>query len=425
MSSKYPSWYRSRGYLHFDLPIGYKKACAIVKNSKRIATHAFYPFINYTLTAEKITKDPASHKLINKPKDRPIAYASHIDSHIFAFYSALLSDRYEEELRQRNIGDSILAFRSLGKSNIEFAKEAFDHIRSLGKCGVVALDITGFFDNLNHSILKQKWAALLNRKRLPADHYNIFKAITKWSSVERKELYKTLSISKHNPKHGRYRVCSPVEFRDIIRGNKLIKKNNSDKGIPQGSPISAFLSNIYMIDFDQHVSDLVASLGGRYVRYCDDMLVIVPLEWRDKIAGEIVKRIKALKIDINPKKTEIRTFERSNGKIVADKPLQYLGFLFDGEQVIIRSSALARYSERMKRGVQLAKSTKIKRNRLKLDLGRKPTRLYKHKLYEKYSHLGQRNFVRYGFRAAKIMNSKAIKRQLKPLWRRLLVEIEK
>lgn len=425
MPFKHPAWYRSRGYLHFDLPIGYRKAKAIVTSPERVASHAFYPLINYTLTADKITKDPESHKLINKPKHRPIAYAAHIDSHIYAYYSKKLTKAYECDLNARGLGDSVLAFRSLGKSNIEFAKETFDHIRDFGVCGVVGLDISGFFDNLDHSIIKEKWAGILGVSSLPNDHFNVFKSITKWSSVNRDELYHHLGVSKNNPKNCRYRVCEPGQFRKTVRGGGLISKNMGMKGIPQGSPISALLSNIYMIDFDQEVHEMMTELGGHYYRYCDDMLLIVPLEWRDKVAGEVVKKIKALKIEINPNKTEIRTFKRENGQLLADKPLQYLGFLFDGQQVTIRSAALARYSERMKRGVRLAKLTKRKRNRLKAATGRKPRKLYKHKLYEKYSHLGERNFVRYGLRAAEIMDSDAIRRQLKPLWNRLKEEIEK
>lgn len=337
----------------------------------------------------------------------------------------MLTECYERELKARGLEGSVLAFRALGKSNIEFAKEAFDQIQAFGECGVVGLDISGFFDNLDHSILKQKWAAILGQSSLPSDHYNVFKSITKWSSVYRDELYQALGISKHNPKNGRYRVCSPKEFRQKVRGGGLIKKNIAAKGIPQGSPISALLSNIYMLNLDQEVYEMITALGGRYYRYCDDMLFIVPLSWRDNVAGEVVKKIKALRIEINTKKTERRTFTYLNKRLLSDKPLQYLGFLFNGEEVTIRSAALARYSERMKRGVRLAKLTKIKKNRLKIASGRKPTKLYKRKLYEKYSHLGQRNFVRYGFRAADIMNSKAIKRQLTPLWNRLIEEIKK
>ena len=51
--------------------------------------------------------------------------------------------------------------------------------------------------------------------------------------------------------------------------------------------------------------------------------------------------------------------------------------------------------------------------------------LYKRKLHSLYSYRGKRNFLSYGYRAAKIMNSKSIKKQLKPLWQRFQDEILK
>ncbi len=421
----YPSWYRKRGYLHFDLPIGINKAKKIVTNPQSVVSHSFYPLISYTLSADKITKDPKTSKLINKPKERPIAYAAHVDSHIFSYYNKKLSALFEEALKEKDLIDNVLAFRSLGKSNIEFAKDVFNEIVSYGSCGVVCLDVSKFFDTLDHELLKDAWSYVLGDHRLPNDHYAVFKAITKWSMVDRDDLYEKFSISKHNPKsQNRRRICTPKEFREIVRDGDLIQSNNRI-GIPQGTPISAMLSNIYMLKFDQEVKSMINDLDGKYYRYCDDMLVIVPVESRKKVAGEIVKLIQDLKLGINTKKTEIRTFEKKDNQLTTDKPLQYLGFLFDGEQVTIRSSALARYSERMKRGVSLAKRTQKKHNKLRRNNGKIPKSLYKRKLYEKFSHLGQRNFIRYGHRAAKIMDSQSIRNQLKPLWLRLKEEIEK
>ena len=423
--SKFPAWYRSRGYLHFDLPLSYRKAAAIATNPDRVAKHAFYPFLDYTITAEKIAKDEATQKLVSKPKKRPIKYAAHADSHIYAYYSEKLSAAYENELTKRDLGEPVLAFRSLGKSNIDFAKQAFDTISAFGECAVVALDISGFFDNIDHQILKEKWASLLGEPRLPPDHFSVFKSITKWSSVDKGKVYELLGISKHNPKNGRHRICDAETFRTHVRGGGLVQANPDSKGIPQGSPISALLSNIYMLDFDQDVKRMTDYLNGKYYRYCDDMLLIGPLSSKDYVEAEIMAKIAALKIEINPKKTDKRVFTLKRSRLTADKPLQYLGFLFDGQQITIRSAALARYSERMKRAVRRAKRTKIKRNRLKIASGRMPKPLFKRKLYEKYSHLGKRNFIRYGLRAAEAMESPAIKRQLKPLWERLQEEIEK
>ena len=115
-----------------------------------------------------------------------------------------------------------------------------------------------------------------------------------------------------------------------------------------------------------------------------------------------------------------------NGKLQkCDRTLQYLGFIFDGERILIRSATLAKFSGRMNQGVRLAKATAKSRNAARMERGLSPKVLYKRKLYERYSHLGQRNFVRYGIRAADIMKSDAIRRQLRPLWTRLKSAIER
>lgn len=180
-----------------------------------------------------------------------------------------------------------------------------------------------------------------------------------------------------------------------------------------------------MLDFDVAMKKYAKERSGYYFRYCDDMLFIIPTKYKNDLAGDVVKSIKHLKVDINPKKTEIRDFSLKDGVLVASMPLQYLGFIFDGCSVFLRSSSLARYSERMKRGVRLAKATMESKNKIRAARGEPLRPLFKKKIYARYSHIGRRNFLTYGYRAAKIMGSKAIKRQLKPLQSRLENEILK
>lgn len=420
-----PPWYRKRGYLHFDLPLGIKSATTLVARSSRVAEHSFYPLLKYLIITEKIAKEEGSQKLERKKKERPIAYAAHADSHIYAYYAFTIGKKYESEIKRRGIDNSILAFRALGKSNIEFARDAFEDIVLRGDCDVVGIDVTSFFDELNHLTLKEQWASLLNADQLPDDHYRIFQSITRWSWVDRDKVYELFGISPNNPKAGRHRICTPEQFRDQVRKGGIIETNKLKKGIPQGSPISALLSNLYMIDFDQEVHKFTSSIDGRYYRYCDDILLIVPPGHKNTALDFVKDKIAGLQLSVHPKKTTEHEFRTKGVQLLADRPLQYLGFLFDGRQAIIRSAALARYSERMKKAVRLAKMTRLKRNAMKHRQGAAARPLYKRRLYAKFSHLGKRNFVTYGIRAARIFNSRAIRSQLKPLWRKLKEEIEK
>jgi len=421
---KHP-WYRPRHYLHFDQPVGLKSAQSIVASPCRVSKHAFYPLISYKVTAEKVYKDPGTNNLKKKSKERPIAYAAHMDSQIYAYYSHLLSQKYENKLKDLGVTDSVLAFRSLGKSNIDFASDAFKMIKAFGECAVVALDVSGFFDNLDHAELKKQWAYLLDTNSLPDDHFAVYKSLTSFSTVDKEKLYDRLGISIHNPKNGRKRVCTPSEFRDLVRGEGLITSNPNRYGIPQGSPLSALISNIYMLGFDKRSHDFASKHNGKYYRYCDDMLFIMPLSYREEVEVKVAEEIGSVKLKINTDKTVIREFRISGERLISDKPLQYLGFTYDGESIYVRSSSLARYSDRMRRGVRLAKTTKIKRNRDKIQRGIPRKELYRKKLYSRYSHLGKRNFIRYALRAAETMGSKSIKKQIKPLWNRLIEEIEK
>ncbi|NVK29516.1 MAG: hypothetical protein HWE20_00835 [Gammaproteobacteria bacterium] len=423
MDNSHP-WYRVRRYLHFDPPVGLKSAIKIATNPSKVSRHSFYPLISYHVTSKKLKRNKETGELKPKIKNRPISYAAHMDSHIYSYYAWSLSELYENKLREKGISECVLAFRSLGKSNIDFALDAFNEISTRKNCSAVALDISGFFDNLDHKLLKESWVSLLDKKNLPPDHYSVFKSLTQFSTVDKEILYKKLNISPNNPKKDRYRICEPQIFRDVVRANGMVNKHSIRKGIPQGTPISALLSNIYMIDFDVWANEEVKKVGGRYFRYCDDMLFILPRIHKNRVEGLVREHIRDLLIDINVDKTEIRDFRLIDGVVTADKPLQYLGFTFDGQRILIRSAALARYSEKMKRGVRLAKATMRKRNRLRVERGEAPKKLFRNKVYEQYSHLGKRNFIRYGLRSAEIMNSKAMKKQLKPLWERLIKEIE-
>ncbi len=423
MEESLPEWYRERRYLHFDRPVLAAKATEIVANPSEVSRHSFYPLIGYEVTKKKIRKDKTTGKVVSSLKNRPIRYAAHVDSHIYAYYAHLLSSKYETELARRELQDCVLAFRSLGKSNIEFAGQVFDDIRKMGTCGVVALDVSEFFDTIDHAVLKGSLEKLLNVHRLPTDYFAVFKAITQFSFVDKKVLFEKLGVSLSRPKRSGPRLCSPKQFRELVREGNLVDSNKKLFGIPQGTPISALLSNIYMLDFDEKIQKTVLEQGGKYYRYCDDIVVIAPLASRDTIEKIIQNEIKALNLTINAKKTERVSFQLIGANLTADKPLQYLGFTFDGERVLIRSAALARYSEHMKGGVKLAKATAKKVNQIRARRGLAPRPIFMRKLYTRYSHLGRRNFVTYGHRAAKILDSEAIKGQLKPLWKRLQSEI--
>jgi len=414
-------WYKPRKYLHFDRPLGQKPAYDYVTSPKKVAQHSFYPFITYTSQVLKYRLDKGRGVFTKKPKPRPISYAAHLDSHIYAYYCFLLSEKYEAELVRRGLHTSVLAFRSIdSKNNIHFAHDAFEEIKARGECCVLAFDIEKFFDRIDHSILKQAWSRLLDVKMLPDDHFSVYRSITKSARVDKVDLYKKLGVSLHNPCVNDARLCSAKKFREDVRGGGLLSVNPESRGIPQGSPISALLSNIYMLEFDLALLNSLSLTESVFFRYCDDLLIICDLEHEDAVHDFVDVQVKRLKLDLQHAKTEVRHFTYDpSGKLRADKPVHYLGFSFDGQREHIRSSSITRYYKKMRKKIWVTKKAMDRCNGLRAGRGEAPRELFLRSIYRGYSCVGRRNFITYGFRAAKIMNSQSIRKQLRPHWKKL------
>ena len=92
------------------------------------------------------------------------------------------------------------SYRSLELCNIDFAKEVFDYISTQGECVAIALDIKGFFDNLDHQQLKKKWLTVINTNentpfsKLPNDQYKLFNSLSQFAFIEKIDLLNCLSI---------------------------------------------------------------------------------------------------------------------------------------------------------------------------------------------------------------------------------------
>ena len=89
---------------------------------------------------------------------------------IYRYYAYLINERYNQRVRKDGIDSVAVAYRTnLGKSNIDFAKEAFQYIRGTTSCYVMIGDFTDFFDNLDHVYLKNQLCDLLSVEKLPDD----------------------------------------------------------------------------------------------------------------------------------------------------------------------------------------------------------------------------------------------------------------
>ncbi|MEP7005179.1 MAG: reverse transcriptase domain-containing protein [Sphingomonas bacterium] len=381
-------------YPHFDKPIRPSDIKKLVTNPDAVAHNSFYPFMRFE---EKW--QPFRNKASGKPdkKIRELRFASRRDAYIYSYYRYILRDRYEEALCARGLSDNVIAYRKLetasgkGKSNIDFALDAFNIIQSYGKAAVVTLDISKFFESIDHELLRQKWAILLGEPALPADHAAIFKAITRYSIVDRDAAYERLGylswLVKEKGKIPVYstgfkdmprQLCSNQEFRAKICGKggafpSLIETNNNPFGIPQGSPISDMLANLYLIDFDYAIRQYVDKFGGAFFRYSDDIILIIPGGGQEATAARdfAMSEIKnhGSQLIIKDSKTSVlvyqpngstQSFEKLDGKQGANG-LEYLGFRFDGRFAYLRDTTLSRLYRKVTRSIRAEARALVRR----------------------------------------------------------------
>lgn len=421
--------YIKKGYLHFDhrywLPGKVESLRKRLSDSGKVAETPFYPFVRWVMktprykknTKQKPNKAGVVKDRVLDLKERPIAFASHRDSLIYSFYAHGLTEEYERYIKEVRFDPCVLAYRSdIRLSNIDFAKEVFDEIGSRGPCTAIALDVTGFFDNLDHATLKANWKRVIRVDELPKDQYKIFRSLTKYSYVNRGTVLNALKLELRGRK-GRVnrpqRLCGDDRLQELRALNVIVthkeEKDGRPIGIPQGSPLSAILSNIYMIDYDQKMFELSKKRGFLYRRYCDDIMIVCNTEVAAELKQLAMDQIRALFLDINDSKAEVVSYDpvyRKNdvtelrgfdtrklaAGIVQYRNLQYLGFEFDGVRTYIRSASMARYYRRMMARVgEVAKASVGNKSK-----GKRP---WTKKLYERYTVHGSRNFPAYAFNA--------------------------
>lgn len=418
---------RRKFYLHFDESKPASVVHKYVTYTTNIEKHSFYPFIHFETSIKKICKESRivngrKKKIVKKKptKIRPIKYCSHIDGHIYAYYAHLLSTPYEKLLVENKLSEVVLAFRkrSTPQSNIHYAKIVFDEIKKRQNCSVVCLDIKGFFDNLDHMFLKKAWQTILDCDKLPKDHFQVYKSISKYAYVEKNQVYSSLGISLNSKNSILKRLCDSKDFREKIRKTNLIHINSESKGIPQGSPISAFLSNIYMLDFDIKIQEIALKRKWLYLRYCDDIIIICDNHIEANMF--VQSHIKNIRLEVQTDKTQISIFK--NGLLIPkpeNKPVQYLGFTYDGKKVLLRDSGLAKYSHKVMKVVKMSSKRLTKINSSRELRGLEPLKLNKKHIYRCFTYIGKRNYISYALRASKIMSEPAISKQVNSHWKRL------
>ena len=450
-------WLKFKKYPHIGKPLTNSKDRVWVENyvtnPHNIIRHKFVPLLHRVLTQRKFRPNESSVKNLSGKrkrfdkgrKERHIFYPSHLDSIIFSYYNSILTQAYEKYLSDKDYASVAVAYRKIPKNdmdegnkcNIEFAADAFQFIinNKQRKLSVIVADVTSFFDNLNHRLLHTQWKKVLNVEDLPADHYTIYKNLVDYKYVNKNELFKRfrhkLIVERYKPNdtssielkrksvnkiyHMRQEkvvaYCYADEFfreaTDLIRVDKPFNKTirekqgkQNKKGIPQGTPISATLANIYMLDFDAKVYEETSNRNAYYQRYSDDLIIVCDQKdeifFYDLIREEIEKKAY---LDIQKSKTHIYRYELDlnntliggivkGGIVQTNKQLEYLGFVFDRGKVRVKSSGFSKFYRKMKRsfrrGIHFAKKAHIPSNSL-----------FEGRLYKRFTHVGAKRRLKW------------------------------
>ena len=486
-----PNWLKFKRYPHIGQPLLTDKDVgwirSYVSRPRNIEKHKFLPLLHRTITQRKFrpqeeaVKNPSGKRKrkVGIPKKREIFFPSHLDSMVYSYYNHLLNKAYEKYLSDKPFRAAPVAYRKIAKKetdagnkcNIEFAKEAFEFIldNKHRKLSVIVADVTSFFDNLDHRQLHQRWKQVLGVNDLPKDHYQVYKSLIHFSYVNERDLFKRfqehLIVSRYPPndtnkpkykpilvkkqvnvrKENVVSYCTKADFfakaKDLIRLRK-----EATKGIPQGTPISATLANIYMIEFDKEIFAELSSpqYNVFYQRYSDDLILVCDQKDEEYFYNKIIEEIeKKAKLDIQRQKTHVYRYELQEdgilrgglweqGRINPRRQLEYLGFSFDGNKVLVKTVSFSKFYRKMKRafrrGAHFAKNPKSKSHNL-----------YEWRLYKKFTHLGAHrrlihdkngkvigkghewgNFISYLNKANEVMYSinkdDSIKRQYRKVW---------
>ena len=468
----YPKWLIPKKYPHIDLPCRGRRELlhlmSYIKTPDAIAKHAFLPLIRRNVITYPFKRQHVDSPRKKERKVRPITYASHTDSAIYGYYSQLLSSKYEKCLSEANLSDSVCAYRKIPckegnrhKCNIDIAKEVFEFIKDelseKHQLATVTFDIKGFFDNLDHKLLKQAWKKMMGYEHMPDDVYNVFKSITRFSYVNEKALFhecknhiicqNTLGYKTRKVKRLSYlRDKDAVAFCEKsnihhLRDIHLIqtRKKTDVQGIPQGLPISAVLANVYMFDFDKKINDEISKIGGIYRRYSDDIIIVCPINEGKKWKEFVCSEIKKLMLTIESHKTNLFSFIPLGDKNVCThesvgkkKKLEYLGFSFDGNRILLKDAGVSKYYLKFDLNFRRAFYRSTHTNNKYLG------HVFENKLIKKFSYAGAKthkrldqsktdkhkfklslnyrthgNYLTYVRKASNIMESSAIKKQLR------------
>jgi hypothetical protein len=333
-----------------------------------------------------------------------------------------LNEEYNEYAVKNGINRCVVAYRSnLNHNNITIAKEVFNFIEKGNEYFILIADFSKYFDNINHKYLKTRLCEVLRYDKLPEDWYKVFRSVTKYSCIDLDNIAKFKDMERKDIRKLN-RLTNTIELHKI---KKYLQVNKNDYGIPQGSPISATLANVNLVNYDKLINDFVTAKNGIYRRYCDDSIIIIPLLYKNnflKMYNELNNSVPGLDINDEKKQEFVYKDNMIYDKNYNKSKVKYLGFEFDGKNCRIRERTITCFFLKAYRTIKFVNKISEKYNR----------NAYRKKFYTSFTHLGKKktknsrgNFLTYVDRCADIMNEKAIKKQTSCHWGRFTRKLKR
>jgi RNA-directed DNA polymerase len=333
-------------------------------------------------------------------KARPIMYASHRDACILSKYAHDLTALLDAHYAATQLSDNVIGYRKLGRANYDFAAAACQFAHASAPCVVMCFDVTGFFDHLDHSILKGNLKQILKVDELSRDWFAVFRHVTRYKYINRvdMETHPVFDRRLKAPSHAPVATISEIKSAGI-----RIHENKNKYGVPQGTPISAAFSSLYMLDFDRTLTDACAKIGALYQRYSDDVIVICGLGYEHAMHALVQSTLVGLKLNLSSEKTDIVKFAGGT-----NFPFQYLGFDISPAGAVVRASSMSCQWRNLKRSVRRTKEAGKKA----IATG-KATKIYTKNLRKKFAPIGSRNFSSYTRNAADALGSEKLLSQVR------------
>jgi RNA-directed DNA polymerase len=183
-----------------------------------------------------------------------------------------------------------------GKSAHDAVRKVREYIQA-GYRIAVDMDLSKFFDSVNHGVLMHRVARKVRDKRV-------------------------------------LRLIGKYLRAGVMVNGRL---QSTRKGVPQGGPLSPLLANILLDDLDKELE----RRGHKFVRYADDFIILVKSQQAGERVMASVRRFlePKLKLKVSEAKSRVTKTDQTN----------FLGFTFKGTKIRWSDAAFKEFKRRIKR----------------------------------------------------------------------------